>query len=91
MGWLKMLEFRFNQGNRRGEGMKQMCVTLSLHSGQIEGVDVVLPDGCKGVLLVFESKKAAREYWGNKVECVRLKFPHKGRLNLTGKKKRGEG
>ena len=55
--------------------MKRMYIELSLHSGKIEGVTVVLPGGCKGVLLVCESIKAARKYWGSKVECVKISVP----------------
>ena len=34
--------------------------------------EVKRPDGCLGVLFVFESKKAAYEWYGKKVDTVRI-------------------
>ena len=32
-----------------------------------------LPDGCEGAMLVFRTKKAAYDFWGNDVELVEIK------------------
>ena len=52
---------------------KISVIAMRLHplevtiSGSDEQYQVDLPNGCKGLLLVFESKKKAKEYFGNKV------------------------
>ena len=57
---------------------KHRVIALKRHSGfvQVHGdpnpVLMNLPPGCDGILFVFESKKAAREYWGKDVETVRV-------------------
>ena len=56
--------------------MKQQVIALKLHSGIVTVYDEIsqmkLPDGCMGVCFAFESKKAAREYWGKDVPMVRI-------------------
>ena len=49
---------------------------MKKHAGWIEikGVEfkMTLPEGCTGMLLCFESKKAARKYWGEDTELMRF-------------------
>jgi len=56
--------------------MKHPVITLRLHSGGVtidgQEVQMKLPEGCSGVLFAFESKKAARKYWGNDVDFIRF-------------------
>ena len=56
--------------------MKQQVIALKLHGGLVlvEGdiVKMNLPDGCLGICFAFESKKAAREYWGKDVPMVQI-------------------
>ena len=56
--------------------MKHPVITLKLHSGAVTVYDEIsqmkLPDGCIGVCFAFESKKAARKYWGKDVPMVRI-------------------
>jgi len=62
--------------------MKQTVIALKLHYGQIGigGIDlspftqVKLPKGCKGIFFCFESKKAAREFWGDDVPLLPVKL-----------------
>ena len=35
-------------------------------------LNLVLPDGCSGILYVWKSKKAARAFYGNNVACVEI-------------------
>lgn len=54
--------------------MKQKVLVLKLQKGDVE-VDgrrqkTMLPDGCLGVSFVFESKKAARAYFGKDVPLM---------------------
>ena len=62
--------------------MKQPVIAMRLHTGHvkintypvpIEG-KIGLPDGCIGVLFAFESKKAARAYWGNDTKLSRFEI-----------------
>jgi len=56
--------------------MKHTVIALKLHSGSIRVYDEIsqmkLPDGCIGICFAFESKKAARKYWGYDVPMVRF-------------------
>jgi len=45
------------------------CVTVN----EIE-VKMKLPDGCTGLLFCFESKKAARKYWGKDVDLINIEL-----------------
>lgn len=58
--------------------MKHTVIALKKHRGTVtvDGVriDIKLPPGCTGILFCFESKKAAREYWGNDVPLVRIEI-----------------
>jgi len=54
-------------------------LAMRLHDGTISVSDSLetklkLPEGCIGILLVFESKKAAKKYCGAKTELVELEF-----------------
>jgi len=57
-----------------------MCLkrTLDLEPTYVNGIEtnikVRLPDGCIGILTVFESKKAAREYWGKDVKLLPIRI-----------------
>ena len=53
---------------------KKMCIAGKIHSGESIITDYFgkeltvkpkLPEGCVGMSLVFESKKAAKNYYGN--------------------------
>lgn len=61
--------------------MKHTVVAMELNTGAINvnGVDVqaILPDGCIGFFLVFESKKTARKYCGNDVKLLKVKYAPK--------------
>jgi hypothetical protein len=55
--------------------MKKWFLTLVLYSGKTsirgyEGVnaEIDLPEGCRGLMLVFDSKEAAYNYCGDNVE-----------------------
>jgi len=53
--------------------MKHKVVAMREHSGAVSGgVEIKLPAGCTGILFCFESKKAAREYWGRDVKLERI-------------------
>jgi hypothetical protein len=58
--------------------MKHQVVAMKLHDGKIEYPGgcgkMTLPKGCVGLLFVFESKKAAREFWGNNAELLRVEI-----------------
>lgn len=57
--------------------MKNKVVAMTMHNGTVtvggEVVKIKLPHGCIGVLFVFESKAAAKKYWGKKVKTVMVK------------------
>lgn len=48
--------------------MKQQVIAMKKHTGWVEEGGVKfkmnLPEGCTGLLFCFESKEAARKYWG---------------------------
>lgn len=58
--------------------MKKQVIALKVHNGKItvEGIPnkMKLPDGCMGICFVFESKKAAKEYWGNDVPMIEVEY-----------------
>ena len=67
---------------------KKMCVALRIHSGRVEITDycgdkietaINLPPGCVGMCFAFESKTAARNYWGRSTELIEIK--RKGKNN----------
>ena len=67
--------------------MKHTVVALSLHSGGVtsedgEEIQVNLPEGCEGILFVFESKKAARAYVKKARLGDEVKF---NRITIEGK------
>ena len=61
--------------------MKQPVIAMRLHRGYVKidtypdsiEVQMGLPKGCGGILFVFESKKAARDYWGKDTELMPIK------------------
>ena len=57
--------------------MKQQVIAMRKHAGAIsvDGIEtqLTLPSGCTGILFCFESKKAAREYWGEDIELIQYK------------------
>ena len=69
--------------------MKQTVLALNLHSGGIKDREDInepwdnktfqldLPEGCLGFCLVFESKKAAQAYWGNRVQLIDINLPRR--------------
>lgn len=61
-----------------GSEMKHEVIAMKKHPGvvSIDGIrtqNMKLPEGCTGILFVFESKKASKAYWGKDVEMVRIK------------------
>jgi hypothetical protein len=61
--------------------LKHQVITLKKHSGNMKTKDVFdnsiflknhLPEGCTGILFCFESKKAARAYWGKDIDMIRF-------------------
>ena len=56
--------------------MKHPVIALKKHSGEVkimgERTRMILPPGCIGICFVFETKKAARKYWGNDIEMIRI-------------------
>ena len=61
--------------------MKHKVICMKLHDGSVhlEGtrLNMKLPDGCIGLLFVFESKKAARAYYGKDVSMHQVGFGDK--------------
>lgn len=55
--------------------MNHQVIAMRKHPGSIKVGDVetriALPNGYTGMLFCFESKKAARQFWGKNVELVR--------------------
>ena len=62
-----------------GEAMKHEVLAMKMSRGRqkitINGIvaEMPLPDWCIGIMFVFESKKAARAYYGNDVNLIRIK------------------
>jgi hypothetical protein len=58
--------------------MKKMCIALKVQNGNLEigkvKVQLEFPDGCIGVCLVFESKKKAKEYYGNNINLAEVEY-----------------
>ena len=60
--------------------MNQPVIAMKLHPGEVKFntlpnpliTQLSLPEGCLGMLFVFESKKAARAYWGRDVDLKRI-------------------
>ena len=61
--------------------MKHKVICMKLHDGSVnlEGtrLNMKLPDGCIGLLFVFESKKAARAYYGTDVSMHQVELEEK--------------
>lgn len=61
--------------------MKHQVIALKKHSGmvKVDGIkfSMKLPTGCIGVLFCFESKKTAKEYWGEDVDLVEFEYAKK--------------
>jgi hypothetical protein len=57
-------------------GKKQECIAMIMQKGNIlvngEEGQIKFPKGCKGLMLVFESKKAARDYFGKDVGLLEI-------------------
>ena len=55
---------------------KHHVMALKIHSGTIKvnehNVQLGLPKGCTGLVFCFETKQAAREYWGKDIELRRI-------------------
>jgi len=58
--------------------MKKPVIAWRLHSGDMTfcgtKIKTMLPVGCIGVCFVFESKKAARKYWGKEVSLHEIEI-----------------
>jgi hypothetical protein len=63
---------------------KHRVLALNVNDGivEINGKEypMKLPKGCEGFCFVFDSKKAAREYWGNDVPLARIKYKQNSNL-----------
>lgn len=64
---------------------KQQVIAMKRHCGEItvdgEPFKMKLPKGCTGIMFCFESKTAARKYWGKDIVMVRIEaieYPQKG-------------
>lgn len=62
--------------------MGHTVIGLAVQPLEVIGVDgeiekIELPNGCIGVCYVFESKKAARAYYGKDVKLLRVKGKEK--------------
>jgi hypothetical protein len=57
-------------------GKKQECIAMLMQKGNVmwgdKEMQIQLPKGCKGIMLVFESKKAARDYFGKDVGLLEI-------------------
>ena len=53
-----------------------MYIAMNLHNGEAKFGEVdaqfKLPEKCKGILFVFETKAAARKFWGKDVELCEI-------------------
>ena len=49
-------------------------IALKIHNGLTNFGHCVLPEGASGICFVFETKKAARAYWGKDVELIEIKI-----------------
>jgi len=63
-------------------GVKHEYVAMMKHPGWIsldgsQPMKMMLPEGCTGMLFVFKTKKAAREYFGKKVELMPIQAVEK--------------
>lgn len=62
--------------------MEKPVISLKLHSGEVT-VDgktisrILLPNGCIGIMMVFDNKKTAREYWGKNVGVKEIEIKSK--------------
>lgn len=56
--------------------MKQPVIALKLHPGEVkvygQKQKMTLPEGCIGICFAFESKKAARKWWGKDCPLVQI-------------------
>lgn len=56
--------------------MKKQVIALNMHRGAMKigntPIKLNLPKGCVGMCFVFESKKTAKEYWGNNVPLIEI-------------------
>ena len=57
---------------------KKLYIPLKLHCGKVsigdEYHDIKLPDRCKGVMLCFETKTAARNFMGKDSEIMTVEL-----------------
>lgn len=54
-------------------GKKKKCIAMRIHRGETTAGDILnLPKGCIGLFFAFESKKAAREWWGKDVQLLEI-------------------
>ena len=61
---------------------KQQVVALKVHTGFVsvsngKPIKMKLPDGCQGMLFIFESKKTAREFWGKNCPLMEIELETK--------------
>ncbi len=63
---------------------KQACICTNLHHNPKTASDniffntkLTLPEGCIGIMFVFESKKAARKWQGPKASLIRIDLEKK--------------
>jgi hypothetical protein len=56
---------------------KKLYLAMKVSAGEAQRgleppVKIKLPDRCAGLLMLFETKKAARDWWGKNVELVEI-------------------
>lgn len=52
--------------------MKKFYIALKIHTGQTNHGQINLPEGAYGLCFVFETKTAARKFWGKDVEFIEI-------------------
>ena len=56
--------------------MKQKVIAMKVVPGfvRVDGIEIQikLPPGCEGIMMVFESKKSARAWWGNDIALLEV-------------------
>jgi len=59
---------------RESVEMKKPVIALQIVKVGEPEARIILPEGCTGMLLVFESKKFARKFWGKGAKLQEIKL-----------------
>ena len=54
----------------------RICVDESTGSYDNFNTTLRLPEGCTGIMFVFESKRMARQYFGPDAKLLRIEMPY---------------